>query len=79
MDLWLKGVDGSFQVDSVPAGDYTLTMRAYPAGSSPYGPYGMPGGSGATKSVPVAVPENPDPTSFIDIGEIVMTVPKKNP
>jgi hypothetical protein len=68
--------DGSFLVDSVPPGDYTLMLRATPQGSSPFGP---PIGPNITRNVAVTVPDNPDPGSPIDIGEVVLREIRRRP
>ena len=64
----LVNPDGSFQVDSVPSGEYTLMLNAFKTGSSPFG--GM--NADASQNVSVTVPDNPDPSSPIDLGEIVL-------
>jgi hypothetical protein len=69
--------DGTFMVDSVPPGSYSLTLSASPAGSHAYGP--RPGMPATTRPINVTVPDNPDPMAPIDVGEIVLSTPTKEP
>jgi len=66
--------DGSFLIDSVPAGSYTLRLNASPPGS---GPFGRPGGPMATRTTELTVPDNPDPLVPIEMGEIILSAPTK--
>ena len=68
--------DGSFVVDSVPAGDYNLSLRAAPPYDSSFGP---PTGPNISQTVTVTVPDNPDPGSPIDVGEVVLQEIKRKP
>ena len=66
--------DGSFMVDSVPPGSYSLTLSASPAGSPAYGPRpGMP----TMRAINVTVPDNADPMAPIDVGELVLSTPAR--
>jgi hypothetical protein len=68
--------DGSFLVDSVPAGDYNLSLRAAPPYDSSFGP---PTGPNISQTVTVTVPDNPDPGSPIDVGEVILQEIKPKP
>jgi hypothetical protein len=59
--------DGSFSIDSVPPGSYTLDINASRPGNGP--PMMSPVASG---SLDVMVPDNPDPLTPIQIGEVVL-------
>jgi hypothetical protein len=59
--------DGSFSIDSVPPGSYSLDVSAYRPSTGP--PMMSPVASG---SLDVSVPDNPDPFTAIQIGEVVL-------
>jgi hypothetical protein len=59
--------DGSFSIDSVAPGQYTLDINASRPGNGP--PMMSPVASG---SLDVTVPDNPDPLTPIQIGEVVL-------
>jgi hypothetical protein len=59
--------DGTFSIDSVPPGAYTLDISASRSGSG--SPMMSPVASG---SLEVTVPDNPDPLIPIQIGEVVL-------
>jgi hypothetical protein len=58
--------DGTFMLDSVPPGTYTLRISAGPLGARPWEVK-------AEGSTTVMVPEGLDPSSPLDIGEIALT------
>ena len=59
--------DGSFSIDSVAPGSYTLDISASRPGNG--SPMVSPVASG---SLDVTVPDNPDPLTAIQIGEVVL-------
>jgi len=59
--------DGSFSIDSVPSGSYTLDISVSRSSTGP--PTAFPVASG---SLDVTVPDNPDPRTPIQIGEVVL-------
>lgn len=59
--------DGSFSIDSVPPGSYTLDINA----SRPDTRFPM-GSAVANGSLDVSVPDNPNPATPIQIGEVVL-------
>jgi len=59
--------DGSFSIDSVPPGSYTLDINASRPGTGPPMAYAV-----ASGSLDVTVPDNPDPLTPIQIGEVVL-------
>jgi hypothetical protein len=61
------GADGTFTVDSVPPGSYRLTINATQSSTG-----GPPGASIASGTLEVTVPDNPDPMTPIQIGEVVL-------
>jgi hypothetical protein len=61
------GADGTFTIDSVPPGSYRLMLNATRSRTE-----GPPGPSLATGSAEVTVPDNPDPMTPIQIGEVVL-------
>jgi hypothetical protein len=66
------GADGSLALDSIPPGEYTLSITASKPGSQPWEhkPF-------ATGSIPITVPANASPYVPIAIGELVLK-PVKN-
>jgi hypothetical protein len=62
--------DGSFVFDSIPSGTYTLRLTANKPGKLGPGPF--PGQQVGSATTTVTVPDNPDPQSPIDVGEIVL-------
>jgi protocatechuate 3,4-dioxygenase beta subunit len=61
------GTDGAFTIDSVPPGSYTLSISASRPSSG--SPFATPIASG---SLEVTVPENANPFSPIQVGEVVL-------
>jgi hypothetical protein len=59
--------DGSLQLDSIPAGTYTLNITAMKAGDRPWTQPPV-----ATGQTTITVPDNPNPLTPISIGEIVL-------
>jgi hypothetical protein len=65
--------DGTFQMDSIPPGNYTLNMSAQPDTQRGWSPPVAQG------SISVTVPDNADPVNRIPVGEIVLrSLPPQN-
>jgi len=68
----LVNPDGSFVVDSVPPGTYTLSLTATQGSDQPFS-----GRPIAWQNIPLTVPDNPDPLTPIDLGEILLRATPK--
>jgi hypothetical protein len=67
--------DGSFTIDSVPAGSYALEINASRPGNGP--PIG--GQAVASGTLEVTVPDNPNPLTPIQVGEVLLLSVTNNP
>jgi len=64
--------DGSFSLDSVPPGEYTLNITANKPGSEPWNHTPVASGNAT-----ITVPENASPYTPIGISDIILTPVKK--
>lgn len=61
------GPDGALQLDSVPPGQYTLTVNATVPGAQLYSRTTL-----ASGSMPVTVPQGVSPTEAMEVGDVVL-------